>query len=109
MSSTNDTLIEMLATDRDGMVDLTRDLIAIPTENPPGTDYHDARDLLTSRLAALGFDDTRVDGDCILSFAGRGTRTLYFSGHYDVVPAQRRDQFTRSCTARRSSAAGRRT
>ena len=94
MSSTRDTLIEMLAADRDGMVDLTRDLIAIPTENPPGTHYHDALELLRSRLQSLGFDDTRIEGDCVVSFVGRGARTLYFSGHYDVVPAQRRDQFT---------------
>jgi succinyl-diaminopimelate desuccinylase len=94
MSSTSDTLIETLAADRDGMVDLTRDLIAIPTENPPGSHYRDALDLLSTRLEGLGFDDTRIEGDCIVSFAGRGARTLYFSGHYDVVPAQRRDQFT---------------
>ena len=90
----SDALLEALARDRDAMVELTRDLIAIPTENPPGMGYHDAIELLTSRLRALGFDDTRVEGDCVLSFAGQGTRTLYFSGHYDVVPAQRRDQFT---------------
>jgi len=94
MPGTNDTLIEMLETNRDEMVDLTRDLVAIPTENPPGTHYHDALELLRSRLDALGFDDTHIDGDCIVSFAGRGPRTLYFSGHYDVVPAQRREQFT---------------
>jgi succinyl-diaminopimelate desuccinylase len=94
MSSTNHTLIETLAADRDGMVDLTRDLIAIPTENPPGAHYRHALDLLTTRLEALGFDDTRIEGDCLVSFVGRGARTLYFSGHYDVVPAQRRDQFT---------------
>lgn len=94
MSSTNGTLIETLAADRDGMVDLTRDLIAIPTENPPGAHYRDALDLLTTRLDALGFDDTRIEGDCLVSFVGRGARTLYLSGHYDVVPAQRRDQFT---------------
>ena len=94
MSSTNATLIETLAADRDGMVDLTRDLIAIPTENPPGAHYRDALDLLTTRLDALGFDDTRIEGDCLVSFVGRGARTLYLSGHYDVVPAQRRDQFT---------------
>jgi len=90
----SEALLEALARDRDAMVELTRDLIAIPTENPPGMSYHDAIDLLTSRLRALGFDDTRVEGDCVLSFVGSGTRTVYFSGHYDVVPAQKRDQFT---------------
>jgi len=94
MASLNGALIEAIAQDRDAIVELTRDLIAIPTENPPGVSYHDAIEFLTSRLRALGFDDTRVEGDCVLSFVGSGTRTVYFSGHYDVVPAQRRDQFT---------------
>jgi len=30
----------------------------------------------------------------LLSFHGDGRRTLYFHGHYDVVPAQSREQFT---------------
>jgi acetylornithine deacetylase/succinyl-diaminopimelate desuccinylase-like protein len=29
----------------------------------------------------------------LLSFHGDGQRTLYFHGHYDVVPAQSREQF----------------
>jgi acetylornithine deacetylase/succinyl-diaminopimelate desuccinylase-like protein len=29
----------------------------------------------------------------VLASAGTGPRTLYFSGHFDVVPAQHRDQF----------------
>lgn len=82
-----------IAADRAAMVELTRDLVAIPTENPPGRHYGDALELLTTRLRALGFENTRIEGDCVLSFAGHGTRTLYFSGHYDVVPGQRRDQF----------------
>lgn len=86
--------MKALSADRDAMVELTRELVAIPTENPPGVHYPEAVELLTTRLAALGFEDTRVEGDCVLSFVGRGARTLYFSGHYDVVPAQRRDQFT---------------
>lgn len=94
MASTNEALVEAVAQDRDAMVELTRELVAIPTENPPGVSYHDTVAFLTSRLRALGFDETRVEGDCVLSFIGRGTRTLYFSGHYDVVPAQRPDQFT---------------
>ncbi len=76
------------------MIELTRELIAIPTENPPGACYADAAALLVARLHALGFEDARREGDCVLGFVGRGTRTLYFSGHYDVVPAQRRDQFS---------------
>jgi len=94
MASLNDALTEAIARDRDAMVELTRELVAIPTENPPGLHYHDATALLRSHLRALEFEETWAVGDCVLSFVGRGTRTLYWSGHYDVVPAQRRDQFT---------------
>lgn len=94
MTRVRDALLETVARDRQAMVELTRELVAIPTENPPGASYGDAAALLLARLLALGFEDTRRDGDCVLSFVGRGTRTLYFSGHYDVVPAQRRGQFS---------------
>src|ERR1700720_4140054 len=81
-------ILQAVAGYRDAMVRLTRELVAIPTENPPGNRYLDAIELLCTRLSELGFDDTRVEGDCVLSFSGVGGRTLYFSGHYDVVPAQ---------------------
>jgi len=75
------------------MLDLTSELIAIPTENPPGNAYAPAIELLCQRLRELDFTDTRVEGDCVLNFVGDGARTLYFSGHYDVVPAQTPSQF----------------
>lgn len=78
---------------RDAMLELTRELVSIPTENPPGNRYPDAVKLLCRRLGELGFTDTRVEGDCVLSFSGVGDRVLYFSGHYDVVPAQSPTQF----------------
>jgi succinyl-diaminopimelate desuccinylase len=86
-------LLQAVAGYRDAMVELTRQLVAIPTENPPGNHYGGAVGLLCRRLRELGFTDTRVEGDCVLSFAGKGERTLYFSGHYDVVPAQSPEQF----------------
>ncbi|MGH9518825.1 MAG: M20 family metallopeptidase [Terriglobales bacterium] len=73
----------------------TQRLIAVPTENPPGeAGTHAAcREVLAAALHAHGFNDIRQEGECLLAFAGGGTRTLYFSGHYDVVPAQHRAQF----------------
>lgn len=94
MTRIKDALLETVSRDRQAMIELTQELIAIPTENPPGACYADASALLLTRLQALGFEDARREGDCVLSFVGRGTRTLYFSGHYDVVPAQRREQFS---------------
>lgn len=93
MISVASRLDKQIARDREAIVQLTHDLVAIPTENPPGVSYEETIGLLLSRLDALGFDETRRVGDCVVSFVGRGPRTLYFGGHYDVVPAQRRDQF----------------
>jgi succinyl-diaminopimelate desuccinylase len=75
------------------MLDLTRRLVAIPSENPPGNHYEECVNLLHDELVHLGFDDVRREGACVLASVGTGSRILYFSGHYDVVPAQSRDQF----------------
>ena len=86
-------LLESVRAHREAMIEFTRALVAIPTENPPGNAYPEAARLIFRRLGELGFRDTRVEGDCVLSFVGDGERTLYFSGHYDVVPAQSPSQF----------------
>ena len=75
------------------MLDLTKRLIAIPSENPPGNQYDECICALIEELNRLGFDHVRREGACVLASAGTGPPTLYFSGHYDVVPAQNRDQF----------------
>ena len=75
------------------MVRLTAELVAIPSENPPGRAYREAVAVLRRWLDELGFTDIHVEGECVLAFAGDGERTLYFSGHYDVVPAQDASQF----------------
>ncbi len=75
------------------MLDLTTRLVAIPSENPPGNHYEECIQVLVEELERLAFDNVRREGMCVLASVGRGPRTLYFSGHYDVVPAQGRDQF----------------
>lgn len=75
------------------MLDLTKRLIAIPSENPPGNHYEECTRTLIEELERLDFEDVRQEGACVLALAGTGAQTLYFSGHYDVVPAQSRDQF----------------
>jgi succinyl-diaminopimelate desuccinylase len=86
-------LLQAVSSYRQGMVQLTQQLVAIPTENPPGNAYAQAVELLSRQLAELGFADTRTEGECVLSSVGEGDRTLCFSGHYDVVPAQSPSQF----------------
>ena len=83
----------MKSPDLDAILALTRRLIAIPTENPPGNSYRECAQVLIDALHSLGSFEIRQDADCIQAFCGQGRRTLYFSGHYDVVPAQRPDQF----------------
>jgi succinyl-diaminopimelate desuccinylase len=75
------------------MLDLTKRLVAVPSGNPPGNHYEDCARVLLEELGRLHFDDVKWEGSCVLASAGSGPRTLYFSGHFDVVPAQSRDQF----------------
>jgi len=80
----------------------TEDLISIASENPPGNHYRECVDRIRAELdrLALAYQVVEVPGFSerprynLLSFHGDGQRTLYFHGHYDVVPAQSREQFT---------------
>ena len=86
------------------MAALLAELVAIPTENPPGRNYRACAEALEKRLREFGIECERVDtadlkkdgaesSICLLAGYGRGERTLYFHGHYDVVPAQTPEQF----------------
>jgi acetylornithine deacetylase/succinyl-diaminopimelate desuccinylase family protein len=83
------------------MLAFTRDLVGIPTENPPGAAYRTCIDRIARELDRLGLDYTVVEVPgpaaepryCLLGQYGKGTRALYFHGHYDVVPASHADQF----------------
>src|SRR5260370_38554870 len=75
------------------MLDLTKRLIAIPSENPPGNHYEECARTLCDELDRLGFDDVRRGGAWVLASAGTGPRKLFFNGPFECVPAQNRDQF----------------
>jgi succinyl-diaminopimelate desuccinylase len=88
----------------DEITALLAELVAIPTENPPGKSYRACTDLLESRLRQAGLDcerfaphvsedDAKDAPECLLATHGIGERALYFHGHYDVVPAQSPEQF----------------
>jgi len=83
---------ERAASYREALVEATRRLVSIPTENPPGDGYESCRDLLAEMVDAIGLEPRRVE-DCLRAEHGTGAPAVYFHGHYDVVPAQRRDQF----------------
>jgi succinyl-diaminopimelate desuccinylase len=88
----------------DEMAALLADLVAIPTENPPGKNYRACVDFLQSHLRRAGLDCKRLgpgvssddavnSPESLLATYGNGERALYFHGHYDVVPAQTPAQF----------------
>ena len=90
------------------------ELVAIPTENPPGRAYPQCVEALAKKLRHLGLEAQILDvprgpapdahgasapanlfpRQCLRSFYGPGSRTLYFHGHYDVVPAASEAQFS---------------
>ena len=97
-------LMSLLRPREDEMAALLTDLIAVPTENPPGKHYSEFTELFGNRVEKLGVRFERldaapsiVDSDeapaCLLASYGEGERTFYFHGHYDVVPAQSPEQF----------------
>ncbi|MEA2160015.1 MAG: succinyl-diaminopimelate desuccinylase [Solirubrobacteraceae bacterium] len=86
----------------DEMAGLLTQLVAIETENPPGRGLGACASILRDALADLNLSPRVIplasSGDledpCIVrAEAGPGSRSVYFHGHFDVVPAQRRDQF----------------
>lgn len=91
---------------RDEIVDFTRELVSVASENPPGAQYPECVRVITARLNALGLPcalvpyraprGSRDDSGAtvVLTSIGSGTRTLYYSGHYDVVPVTTPGQCT---------------
>jgi succinyl-diaminopimelate desuccinylase len=89
---------------KEEMATLLAELVAIPTENPPGNNYRACTDLLEQRIRQLGLDCEQIaptgaqnqsgnDPATLTAAYGSGEKTLYFHGHYDVVPAQSAEQF----------------
>ncbi|HFD17161.1 MAG TPA: acetylornithine deacetylase/succinyl-diaminopimelate desuccinylase family protein [Rhodospirillales bacterium] len=95
-----DALFEAVEKRREELVALCRELVRVPTVNPPGAHYRDCAELLGRWLRPLGFE-TRLlraegaPGDCarwprINIVARRESRRpgpcVHFNGHLDVVP-----------------------
>jgi succinyl-diaminopimelate desuccinylase len=104
MTAQSAAILSWLRHRQDAMAALLADLVAIPTENPPGKNYRACVDFLETHLREVGLDCkrlgagvSRVDAadssESLLATYGRGERALYFHGHYDVVPAQTSAQF----------------
>jgi succinyl-diaminopimelate desuccinylase len=87
-------------TAEDAIVAFASDLIAIPTENPPGAAYDECVDRIRAELDALAIDhrvletgDDETSRHAILAEVGDRGPLLYLHGHYDVVPGFSRAQF----------------
>jgi succinyl-diaminopimelate desuccinylase len=86
----------------DEMASLVEELVAIDTENPPGRRLGRCGRRLRDAMAQLGLSpdlielepSRELENPCVVrGSVGDGHRTAYFHGHFDVVPAQDRDQF----------------
>ncbi len=99
MNATLSRLGRAIDSRRDELVELTRELVRIPTTNPPGDAYRDCAEFLGRRLAASGFaveyvralgspGDSerypRVNVVARRTLAAAG-RCVHFNGHIDVV------------------------
>jgi len=99
-----DAILSWLQQRTEEMAAFLAELVAIPTENPPGKNYRACAELLEKRIRQFDLDcerfepadsknETADDPACLLASFGDGRRTIYFHGHYDVVRAQSSEQF----------------
>ena len=81
------------------MAALLEELVAVDTENPPGRGLGRCGRLLRDAMDRLGLapelielpPSRELEEPCIVRAAvGEGPGTVYFHGHFDVVPAQDR-------------------
>lgn len=86
----------------DEMAGLLEELVAVDTENPPGRGLGACGSALRDAMYRLGLSPELIElapsgeleDPCVVrGFAGGGPKTIYFHGHFDVVPAQSRGQF----------------
>jgi acetylornithine deacetylase/succinyl-diaminopimelate desuccinylase-like protein len=98
---TADEVVRILDDSRGAMRELLLSLVALPTENPPATGNRACVERLEAALAAAGIAFERIDVPspagapraAILAVPEGAGPTLWFHGHYDVVPAQDPAQF----------------
>jgi succinyl-diaminopimelate desuccinylase len=71
---------------RDELIEFTKELIRIPTVNPPGTHYTECITVIKKKCNQLGLETAVVECDGLPALiGGDGEGILHFHGHYDVV------------------------
>ena len=77
-------------------------LVRVPTENPPGRELGRCAGVLCNALARLDLSPELIElpptgtleaPAIVRGSAGDGPETVYYHGHFDVVPAQSPSQF----------------
>lgn len=94
-------LSRIIDADREAMIALLAALVAIPSENPPARGCLPCVDRLMEAATDAGIEWRRIDipspadapRAALLAWSGPSGPTLYFHGHYDVVPASAPGQF----------------
>ena len=90
---------EAIRARREDLVSLTREMVQVPTLNPPGNNYREICEMIGARLAGLGFateyiraEGTPGDSDRYPRWnlvarreGGRPGPCVHFNGHTDVV------------------------
>ncbi len=96
---THNSLLARIDGKRDDLISLTRDLVRIPTVNPPGDAYTPCAEFLGGRLEKRGFRVEYIRGEGAVGDSARYPRTnvvariegvrpgpcVHFNGHIDVV------------------------
>jgi succinyl-diaminopimelate desuccinylase len=86
----------------DEMAALLEELVVLDTENPPGRSLDRCGRALCDAMVRLGLSPELIpvpatgelEDPCLVrGSVGEGARTIYFHGHFDVVPAQDPGQF----------------
>jgi succinyl-diaminopimelate desuccinylase len=93
---------EWLRSRTDEMAELLAQLVAVDTENPPGRGLGECGRRLSDAMSRLGLSPEiielapagQLEEPCLVRGAvGGAGQTIYFHGHFDVVPAQTPAQF----------------
>jgi acetylornithine deacetylase/succinyl-diaminopimelate desuccinylase-like protein len=77
-------ILNSIAADKTEIVEFTKDLVAIATENPPGNHYKPCVDLIINKLSEIGLDYEIIEVPeseslkryCIVSSYGPGLLTV---------------------------------
>jgi len=100
LTPTEEKVVERVDDLADEMIDWLRDLVRIPTVNPPGENYRDCAQFIGNKLKQFGYEVSFIEAtgrpECStahprINLIGRleGERSgpaLHFNGHIDVVP-----------------------